>query len=82
MLTGSLAELGNWSTTWNGADGPAVIPSAGNALLTVSVPAGAKSQFKFFIWHADGSVQWESGSNHLYTIPASGVGAVNVNWQP
>ena len=82
MLTGSLAELGSWSTTWNGADGPAVIPSAGNALLTVSVPAGAKSQFKFFVLHADGSVQWEGGSNHLYTIPASGVGAINVNWQP
>ena len=82
MLTGNSAELGEWSTTWNGADGPAVIPSAGNALLTVSVPAGAKSQFKFFVLHADGSVQWEGGSNHLYTIPASGVGAINVNWQP
>jgi hypothetical protein len=82
MLTGNSAELGGWSTTWNGADGPAVIPSAGNALLTVSVPAGAKSQFKFFVLHADRSVQRESGSNHLYTIPASGVGAINVNWQP
>ncbi len=82
LLTGSLAELGSWSTTWNGADGPAVIPSAGNALLTVSVPAGAKSQFKFLVLHADGSVQWEGGSNHLYTIPANGVGAINVNWQP
>jgi glycosidase len=82
MLTGSLPELGGWSTTWNDADGPAVIPSAGNALLTVSVPAGAKSQFKFFVLHADGSVQWEGGSNHLYTIPASGVGAIGVNWQP
>jgi hypothetical protein len=82
MLTGSLMELGNWTTGWNGADGPAVIPSSGNALLTVSVPAGTKSQFKFFVLHADGSVQWEGGSNHLYTIPASGVGAINVNWQP
>jgi hypothetical protein len=53
MLTGSLAELGNWSTTWNGAEGPAVIPSGGNALLTVSVPAGVKAEFKFFILHAD-----------------------------
>jgi hypothetical protein len=82
MLTGSLAELGRWSTRWNAADGPAVIPSAGNALLTVSVPAGAKSQFKFFVQHADGSVQWEGGSNHFYTIPAIGVGAIHVNWQP
>jgi len=82
MLAGNLAELGGWSTTWNGADGPAVTPSAGNALLTVSVPAGAKFQFKFFVLHSDGSVQWEGGSNHLYTISASGVGAINVSWQP
>jgi glycosidase len=82
MLAGNLAELGGWSTTWNGADGPAVTPSAGNALLTVSVPAGAKSQFKFFVLHSNGSVQWEGGSNHLYTISASGVGAINVSWQP
>jgi hypothetical protein len=82
MLTGNLMELGNWSTTWNGADGPAVTPAAGSGLLTVSVPAGAKSQFKFLVLRADGSVQWEGGSNHLYTIPASGVGAVAVNWQP
>lgn len=80
MLTGNVAELGNWSTTWNGADGPAVIPAAGSALLTVSVPAGVKAEFKFFILHSDGSVTWESGSNHFYTIPASGVGAIAVNW--
>jgi len=82
MLTGNVAELGSWSTTWNGADGHAVIPSAQNALLTVSVPAGAKLQFKFFVLHSDGTVQWEGGSNHLYTIPASGVGAISINWQP
>lgn len=81
MLTGNVAELGNWSTTWNGADGPAVIPAQGSALLTVSVPAGGKAEFKFFVLHPDGSVTWESGSNHIYTIPASGVGSINVNWQ-
>ncbi len=81
MLTGNVAELGNWSTTWNGADGPAVIPANGSALLTVSVPAGGKAEFKFFVLHPDGSVTWESGSNHIYTIPASGVGAITVNWQ-
>lgn len=81
MLTGNLAELGNWSTTWNGADGPAVIPSAGSALLTVSVPAGARAEFKFFVLHRNGTVTWESGANHSYTIPASGVGAVDASWQ-
>jgi glycosidase len=82
MLTGSLAELGNWSTTWNGAEGPAVIPSGGNALLTVSVPAGVKAEFKSFILHANGSVTWEGGANHVYAIPATGVGSTKVNWQP
>lgn len=24
---------------------------------------------------------WENGSNHQYTVPTSGVGTVNVNWQ-
>lgn len=81
MLTGNVAELGTWSTTWNGADGPAVIPAQGSALLTVSVPAGGKAEFKFFVLHLDGTVTWESGSNHIYTIPASGVGSINVNWQ-
>ena len=79
--SGNLAELGSWSTTWNGADGPAVIPSAGSALLTVSVPAGAKAEFKFLVLHSDKTVTWESGANHSYTIPASGVGAVSVSWQ-
>ena len=81
MLTGNLAELGNWSTTWNGADGPAVIPSAGSALLTVSVPAGAKAEFKFLVLHSDNAVTWEGGANHSYTIPGSGAGAINLKWQ-
>ena len=81
MLTGNLAELGNWSTTWNGADGPAVIPADRSALLTVSVSAGAKAEFKFFILHPDGSVTWEGGANHAYAIPGSGAGAIAVNWQ-
>ena len=81
MLAGNLSELGNWSTTWNGAEGPAAIPSAGSGLLTVSLPTSAAVQFKFLILHADGSVTWENGANHLYSVPASGVGAVAVAWQ-
>ncbi len=82
MLTGSVTELGNWSTTWDGADGPAVIPSGGNALLTVSVPAGVRAEFKFFILQANGSLTWEGGMNHAYAIPVIGVGGINVTWQP
>jgi hypothetical protein len=81
MLTGSASELGNWSTTWNGAAGPVTAPSTGNGLLTVSVPAGLGVQFKFLVLHGDGSVTSEGGVNHSYNIPASGVGAVAVVWQ-
>jgi glucoamylase len=81
MLTGNAAELGNWSTTWNGAIGPVMIPSTGSGLLTVSVPAGTIVQFKFLVLHSDGSVTWESGVNHSYVVPGVGVGAVAVNWQ-
>ncbi len=81
MLTGNAAELGSWSTTWNGADGPAVIPAVGSALLTASVSAGSKVEFKFFVLHPNGSVAWEGGANHAYSIPSAGVGAISVSWQ-
>ena len=29
----------------------------------------------------DGAVTWENGANHSYTVPTSGTGFVNVNWQ-
>jgi hypothetical protein len=45
-----------------------------------SVPAGANIQFKFFIKHSDGTVTWEGGSNHTYTVPSSGTGNVTVAW--
>lgn len=80
MLTGNVAELGNWATTWSGAIGPVPIPSAGSGLQTVSVPSGSTVQFKFLIRHSDGTLTWESGSNHSYSVPATGVGAVSVNW--
>jgi Starch binding domain len=46
-----------------------------------SVPAGATIQFKFIKIAANGAVTWENGSNHTYTVPTSGNGYVNVNWQ-
>jgi len=45
-----------------------------------SVPAGANIQYKFFIKKADGSIVWEGGSNHTYTVPASETGSVSVAW--
>jgi glycosidase len=81
FLTGSTVELGNWATTWDGAVGPMLPPNYPNWFLNVSVPAGQTIQFKFIKIAAGGAVTWEAGSNHTYTVPASGTGFVNVNWQ-
>jgi len=81
FLTGSTIELGNWSTTWDGAIGPMLTPNYPNWFLNASVPAGGQLQFKFIKIAANGTVTWENGSNHSYTVPTSGTGFVTVNWQ-
>jgi glycosidase len=81
FLTGSTIELGNWSTTWDGAVGPMLTPNYPNWFLNASVPAGQTIQFKFIKIAANGTVTWEAGNNHQYTVPTSGTGSVNVNWQ-
>ena len=74
-LTGNTVELGNWATTTTGAVGamlttPTTYP---NWWLTVSVPAGKVIQYKAIKIQANGTVTWENGANHSYTVPASGV---------
>ena len=81
FLTGNTVELGNWSTTWDGAVGPMLTPNYPNWFLNASVPAGQTIQFKFIKIAANGAVTWEAGANHTYTVPMSGTGYVNVNWQ-
>lgn len=81
FLTGNTVELSNWNTTWDGAVGPMLTPNYPNWFLNVSVPAGKTIQFKFIKIAANGTVTWENGANHSYTVPASGTGSVNVNWQ-
>ncbi|HZI17690.1 MAG TPA: alpha-amylase family glycosyl hydrolase [Pyrinomonadaceae bacterium] len=81
FLTGNTVELGNWATTWEGAVGPMLAPNYPNWFITASVPAGQTIQFKFIKITAGGAVTWEAGANHTYTVPTSGTGFVNVNWQ-
>jgi glycosidase len=81
FLTGNTIELGNWATTWDGAVGPMLAPNYPNWFLNASVPAGQTIQFKFIKIAANGAVTWEGGANHTYTVPTTGVGFVNVNWQ-
>ncbi|HEV2761851.1 MAG TPA: alpha-amylase family glycosyl hydrolase [Pyrinomonadaceae bacterium] len=81
FLTGNTVELGNWSTNWDNAVGPMLTPNYPNWFITYSVPAGQTIQFKFIKIAANGAVTWEAGANHTYTVPTSGTGFVNVNWQ-
>jgi glycosidase len=81
FLTGNTVELGNWTTTWDAAAGPMLTPNYPHWFLNVSVPAGQTIQFKFIKIAANGTVTWEAGSNHSYTVPTSGTGFVNANWQ-
>jgi hypothetical protein len=81
FLTGSTVELGNWGTTFDTAIGPMLDPNYPNWFLNSSVPAGQTIQFKFIKIAANGTVTWENGANHMYTVPTSGSGSVNVNWQ-
>ncbi|HVE60070.1 MAG TPA: alpha-amylase family glycosyl hydrolase [Pyrinomonadaceae bacterium] len=81
FLTGDTVELSNWNTTWDGAVGPMLTPNYPNWFLNVSVPAGKTINFKFIKITSGGAVTWENGANHSYTVPTSGTGFVNVNWQ-
>ena len=81
FVTGSTIELGNWGTTWDTAIGPMLDPNYPNWFLNVALPAGTNVQFKFIKIASNGTVTWENGANHSYTVPGSGTGSVNVNWQ-
>ena len=81
FVTGSTVELGNWGTTFQTAIGPMLDPNYPNWFLNVSLPAGQTVQFKFIDIQSSGNVVWENGANHTYTVPTSGTGSVNVNWQ-
>jgi hypothetical protein len=56
-------------------------PNYPNWFLNVALPAGKSVQFKFIDIQSGGNVVWENGSNHSYTVPTSGTGSLNVNWQ-
>jgi glycosidase len=81
FLSGSTVELGTWGTTFDTAIGPMLDPSYPNWFLNTSMPAGWTIQFKFIKIAANGTVTWENGANHQYTVPTTGTGSVNVTWQ-
>jgi hypothetical protein len=81
-LSGSVYELGNWSTSKTVAIGPLLAPNYPNWFGTVSLPQCTAIQFKFLKITAANVVTWENGSNHTYTTPCGATpGSVTVNWQ-
>jgi hypothetical protein len=56
-------------------------PNYPNWFLNTSMPAGQTIQFKFLKIAANGTVTWENGANHTYTVPSSGVGSLTVTWK-
>ncbi|MBW3089153.1 alpha-amylase family glycosyl hydrolase [Bifidobacterium miconisargentati] len=79
-LTGNVPELGNWSTDSSQAVGPLVCPEYPTWFGMASVPAGTTIEYKYFVKKADGTIVWEGGGNHKYTVPESGTGSVTVQW--
>jgi hypothetical protein len=56
-------------------------PNYPNWFINVSLPAGATVQFKCVKIRPNGTFEYENGPNHTYTVPTSGTGFVNFNWQ-
>lgn len=84
-LTGSVAELANFSTSTSAAIGPffnQVVRQYPTWYYDVSLPAGQTVQYKFLRVDANGTAVFEGGANHVYVVPTSGTGQVVVNFQP
>ncbi len=79
-IVGNVPELGNWNTaqavklnwvnnnTWSGP-------------VTFTTSKGQTIEYKYIVKNPDGSIIWEGGSNHTYTVPSSGNGSQTNNWQ-
>ncbi|AEV84579.1 acarviose transferase (ATase) [Actinoplanes sp. SE50] len=81
-LTGDVAELGHWSTSPDQTAGQLLrVPNESRGVLVADLPAGAPVEFKFVKVAADGTVTWEGGANHRYTVPAGGTGTTTLTWQ-
>lgn len=80
-LTGSVSELGSWSTSKAVAIGPLFTGSYPSWFTTASVPACTTIQYKFIKIASGGAVTWENGGNHSLTTPCSGTGSATVSWQ-
>jgi chitodextrinase len=77
-IVGNIAALGSWNT------GSAILLSSANYptwSVTLSLPGSTALEYKYIKKDGSGNVTWESGSNRLYTTPASGSVTLNDTWK-
>ena len=76
-VVGNISQLGNWNTN------NAISLSASNYPIwngTINLPPSTTIQYKYIKKDGNGNVIWESGSNRVYTTPASGTATRNDTW--
>ncbi|KAJ5999037.1 hypothetical protein N7451_006847 [Penicillium sp. IBT 35674x] len=70
FITGSISQLGSWSTSSAIALSASSYTSS-NPLwtATINLPVGTTFEYKFIKEETDGSIVWESDPNRSYTVP-------------
>lgn len=66
-IVGSTADLGSWAQAYelDGTQYP-------DWTITINMPAGEHSTFRFLAADAQGDIQWEAGADRSLTVPNDG----------
>lgn len=82
QVIGSISQLGTWDTS-RAVSLDAAQYTSDNPLWsgTISILAGTTFTYKYIKIGTDGTITWESGSDHSFTVPSSGSGIVSDTWQ-
>lgn len=85
-LTGSISQLGDWSTLASSAialSASQYTSTSPTWSVTVDLPAGTNFEYKFLVLNTDGSVTWEDGANRSFTTSSTCASAASINdtWQ-
>jgi Starch binding domain len=78
-VVGNVPELGNWDVS-KAVKLNYVSSSQWSGPVFFFASKGSGIQYKY-IWKQGGSHAYEGGSNRSYTVPTSGSGSRNDNWQ-
>ncbi|EPQ53992.1 alpha-amylase [Gloeophyllum trabeum ATCC 11539] len=78
FVTGSISQLGSWSTTNAIALSSANYPTWS---VTLNLPAGTTFQYKYIRKETDGSVVWESDPNRSASTGSSGSLTLSDTWR-